>query len=70
LIRTLFRDRCRDTLMSAANPVASWFRRGAIEALWREHESGRFDHGKKLWTLFILFTVAGRQRDRRVAQAA
>jgi asparagine synthase (glutamine-hydrolysing) len=70
LLRTLFHDRCRDVLMSAANPVAGWFRRDTIEALWREHESGRADHGKKLWALYILFAVADRRRGRHLARAA
>jgi len=67
LIRTLFRERCRDILLSRANPVADWFERAAVEALLDEHESGRRDHGKKLWALYILFCVAGR---RPVAPAA
>ena len=59
LIRTLFRERCRDVLFSRANPVADWFERGAIEALFAEHDRGRHDHGKKLWALYVLFCVAG-----------
>jgi asparagine synthase (glutamine-hydrolysing) len=62
LLRTLFRERCRDVLLSRANPVADWFERAAIEALLDEHDSGRRDHGKKLWALYILFCVAGRLR--------
>jgi asparagine synthase (glutamine-hydrolysing) len=62
LIRTLFWTQCRDVLMSTGNPVAAWFRRGAIEALLTEHASCRIDHGKKLWALYILFSVAGRHR--------
>jgi asparagine synthase (glutamine-hydrolysing) len=61
LIRTLFWTRCRDVLMSSGNPVAGWYRRDAIEALLSEHASGRIDHGKKLWALYILYSVAGRQ---------
>ena len=61
LIRTLFRERCCDLLLSRANPVADWFERSAIEALLDEHLSGRRDHGKKLWALFVLFAVAGRR---------
>jgi asparagine synthase (glutamine-hydrolysing) len=60
LLRTLFRERCRDMLLSRANPVAHWFERAAIEALLNEHDSGRRDHGKKLWALYVLFCVAGR----------
>jgi asparagine synthase (glutamine-hydrolysing) len=62
LIRILLWSRCRDVLMSTSNPVAAWFRRPAIEALLTEHASGRIDHGKKLWALYVLFTVAARQR--------
>ena len=62
LLRTLFCERCRDVLLSRANPVADWFERAAIEALLDEHTSGRRDHGKKLWALYILFCVAGRLR--------
>jgi asparagine synthase (glutamine-hydrolysing) len=61
LIRGLFWTHCQDVLMSTANPVAAWFRRPAIEALLSEHASGRADHGKKLWALYILFAVAGRR---------
>ena len=61
LIRTLFRERCRDLLLSRRNPVAEWFERGAIEALLDEHLAGRRDHGKKLWALTVLFLVAGRR---------
>jgi asparagine synthase (glutamine-hydrolysing) len=60
LIRTLLRERCRDVLLSRANPVADWFDRAAIEALLAEHDRGRRDHGKALWALYILFCVAGR----------
>ena len=70
LIRTLFRERCRDVLLSRANPVADWFERAAIEALIDEHQSGRHDHGKKLWALYILFCVAGRSVAPAAAPAA
>ncbi len=62
LIRSLFRERCRDVLLSRANPVASWFDRAAIEKLLAEHLAGRRDHGKKLWALYMLVVVAGRRR--------
>ena len=61
LIRTLFWTQCRDVLMSTSNPVAEWFSRSMIEDLLSEHALGRNDHGKKLWALYILFSVAGRQ---------
>ena len=61
LIRTLFWERCRDVLLSRENPVADWFEGAAIEALLDEHAAGRRDHGKKLWALYILFSVASRR---------
>jgi asparagine synthase (glutamine-hydrolysing) len=71
LIQTLFWAQCRDVLMSTSNPVAEWFNRSTIEELLSEHSSGRIDHGKKLWALYILFCVAGRQaRSQRAAQPA
>jgi asparagine synthase (glutamine-hydrolysing) len=66
LIRTLFRDRVADVLLSRANPAAGWFERAAIERLLGEHQTGRQDHGKKLWALYMLFRVA----DRRIAPLA
>jgi asparagine synthase (glutamine-hydrolysing) len=64
LIRTLFRERCRDVLLSQANPVSDWFNRTALEALLDEHLAGTRDHGKKLWALYILFAVAARRPTR------
>jgi asparagine synthase (glutamine-hydrolysing) len=67
LLRTLFRERCRDVLLSTSNPVAPGFNRSVIEGLLGEHDSGRFDHGKKLWALYILFCVGGCQVAHRSA---
>ena len=61
LLRTLLRERCTDTILSRGNPVAAWFDRAELERLLRQHMSGAQDHGKRLWALHILFTVAGRQ---------
>jgi asparagine synthase (glutamine-hydrolysing) len=58
LLRTLFRERCSDLLLSTSNPVAGWFERPAIEALLTEHMQARKDHGSRLWTLYMLFSVA------------
>ena len=61
LLRTLLRGRCQDTILSRRNPVAPWFKRSEIERLLQEHMSGARDHGKRLWALHTLFTVAGRR---------
>jgi asparagine synthase (glutamine-hydrolysing) len=68
LLRTLFRERCCDVLRSRSNPVADWFEPTEIERLLQAHLSGRRDHGKKLWALYVLFSVA--ERRRRPALAA
>jgi asparagine synthase (glutamine-hydrolysing) len=70
LMRDLFRERCRDVLLSRHNRVADWFERARIERLLDEHDSGRADHGKKLWTLYILFAVAERHAAALFAKAA
>lgn len=61
LLRTVLRDRCRDTVLSRRNPAAAWFNRAELERLTGEHMSGARDHGKRLWALHVLFTVAGRR---------
>jgi asparagine synthase (glutamine-hydrolysing) len=60
LLRTLFKERCRDVVLSRDNPVAQWFDRPALERLVEAHMSGRREYGKALWSLHVLFTVAGR----------
>ena len=60
LLRTSLRDRCRDTLLSRHNPVAPWFDRAELERTLQAHMSGARDHGKRLWALHTLFTVAAR----------
>jgi asparagine synthase (glutamine-hydrolysing) len=69
-LRTLFRERCRDVLLSRDNPVANWFDRAAVERLLDTHISGRRDFGKKLWALYVLFSVAARQSTPTLAARA
>ncbi len=60
-LRTAFAEPVRARLLDPANPVADWFNRAAIEKLLADHEGGRRDHAKKLWTLYVLFCVAARR---------
>jgi asparagine synthase (glutamine-hydrolysing) len=60
LLRTLFFETVRGRLLDRGNPVAGWLNTPVIETLLDEHRSGRRDHAKKLWTLYILFCVASR----------
>lgn len=70
LMRDLFRERCQDTLLSRDNPISAWFKRSAIERLLTEHQSGRCDHGKKLWALYVLLTVSARRPHPALSAAA
>jgi asparagine synthase (glutamine-hydrolysing) len=67
LMRNQFRERVTSTLLSPTNPVAPWFNRETIETMLSAHMTGRREHGKRLWALFILFTVAARQTRRAPA---
>jgi asparagine synthase (glutamine-hydrolysing) len=58
LLRGTLRARIAETILDAGNPLASWFRRPALEVMLRDHESGRRDHRKRLWTLYCLFRFA------------
>jgi asparagine synthase (glutamine-hydrolysing) len=53
----------RDELRSWANArlsdnqaLSEWFRPAAVKQLWDEHDSGRINHGKRLWAL-LMFAV-------------
>lgn len=70
LIRNLFWERCCDVLLSQHNPISDWFDRAAIETLLMEHRANRHDHGKKLWALYILFSVSAGHRPPAVLAAA
>ena len=61
LLRGLFRTRLSDTILCRSNPIATWFNRQTLQTLLAEHLSGRHDHGKRLWAIFVLFTVASRR---------
>jgi asparagine synthase (glutamine-hydrolysing) len=68
LLRSAFRDRCSDTLLDRSNPVSPWFRRDVLTTMIDQHMSGAHNHGKRLWALFVLFTVAARQSRRLRAE--
>lgn len=61
LLRETFRERCTDALLSRSNPVATWFDRAVLERIVGEHMAGQRDHGKRLWALYVLTTVASRK---------
>jgi asparagine synthase (glutamine-hydrolysing) len=58
LLRGALRDRVADTLLDRANPLASWFKRPALETMLRDHGAGRRDHRKRLWALYSLMRFA------------
>jgi asparagine synthase (glutamine-hydrolysing) len=58
MLRGPLKSRIGDVLFDAGNPLAGWFRREEIERYWRDHQRGRRDHHRKLWTLGMLMRVA------------
>jgi asparagine synthase (glutamine-hydrolysing) len=52
----------RETLLAPNGVLAAWFQREALVQLLSEHDSGRRDHGKRLWALLCLALWA-RQQD-------
>jgi asparagine synthase (glutamine-hydrolysing) len=48
------RDYARDVLWDPLTAGRGYFRPEAVRSLWEEHQSGRFDHGYRLWALLIL----------------
>lgn len=58
MLRGPLKSRIGDVLFDAGNPLAAWFRRQEVERYWREHQSGRRDHHRKLWTLGMVMRVA------------
>jgi asparagine synthase (glutamine-hydrolysing) len=57
LLRESLRGPVGETLLGQASPLRDWFRPTAMERLWTEHQSGKRDHRKKLWSLFCLATA-------------
>ena len=52
----------RETLLAPDGVLAAWFQREAIARLLAEHDSGRYDHGKRLWALLCLALWARNSR--------
>jgi len=44
----------RQILLGQKNPLHVWFNSDQVEHLLEEHQSGRFDHGKRIWSLMML----------------
>jgi asparagine synthase (glutamine-hydrolysing) len=49
-----FRSDLRDTAQDLLSGDRGWFRPGTVRRLLDEHESGRADHGHRLWCLLML----------------
>ncbi len=47
------KDYARQMLLDSPAAGAAYFRPGAVERLWSEHQSGAFDHGYRLWGLLF-----------------
>lgn len=58
LIRGLFKEKFASVLLSAENPLMDWFVEDEINRYWKEHQSKKRDHGKKLLTLYRAMALA------------
>ncbi|MFA6029914.1 MAG: asparagine synthase (glutamine-hydrolyzing) [Elusimicrobiota bacterium] len=52
--RGRLKDYWRDHVLSSAALGRGYFERSALEAVWNEHQSGRRDHGYRMWALLML----------------
>jgi asparagine synthase (glutamine-hydrolysing) len=69
LLRGPLRERVADVILAANGPLSHWFRHEMIERLWSDHQSGRRDHRKKIWTLFTLATAVRNTRPSNARNA-
>ena len=63
-LRGPLRDMMRDALLSPAARGRGLFRTRELKRLLREHDTGRNDHGKRLWALLMLELWFQRRVDR------
>jgi len=60
----------REVLLDRPASQRGYFRPGSVQRLWQEHQTGRFDHGYRLWSL-LFFELWHRQWvDSQPSQAA
>ena len=59
-LRTNLKDLVWETLLNPSNVLSEVFDPSEIERYLLEHQSGRQDHRKKIWALFVLFSIARR----------
>jgi asparagine synthase (glutamine-hydrolysing) len=57
--KTSLADSFKQAVLDAT--ATKWIRRDAVLDLWREHSTGRVDHGFKLWSLFVFHRWYHRQ---------
>jgi asparagine synthase (glutamine-hydrolysing) len=57
LLRGPLRERVADVILASQGSLSNWFRQEMIERLWSDHQTGRRDNRKKIWTLFTLATA-------------
>ncbi len=57
LIKTQLKERFEDVLFNSKNPANELFNIAEVKRLWREHQENKFDHRKKIWSIFTLYKV-------------
>jgi asparagine synthase (glutamine-hydrolysing) len=58
LIRGPLKKRVEDILFSRKKSIEGWFDLREISRYWQEHQSGFFDHHRKIWSLMVLKSIA------------
>ncbi|MEQ8329590.1 MAG: asparagine synthase (glutamine-hydrolyzing) [Longimicrobiales bacterium] len=54
--RTHWKDFAHDRILGSDARLRSWLDPDEVAGIWREHQSGRVDHGHQLWALLTLET--------------
>ena len=57
LLRGSLREQVESVLRDKNNFIASMFNMNQIENILKEHMTGVRDHRKKIWSLFVLFSM-------------
>ena len=57
LLRSNLREQVESVLRDKNNSMSSMFNMNYIEGILKEHMAGARDHRKKIWSLFVLFSM-------------
>lgn len=58
LLRGILKQPVFEILSDKHNPIYEWIKYKEVLKYWNAHQSGKFDYGKKIWTLYSLLRWA------------